>query len=415
MDAASATSTPPAETALGPQNDPWRDRWESARESVKGRLDAPVKRATRITRRTLAWFPVRVWRHFLQNNGFLLAAGVSYQSLFAIFAAIYLAFASIGLWVGGSQAAVQRLISLINDYIPGLISEHGLIKPEQVVDVANGSTSLLSITGGIALIVVIWTAIGFVTFSRRAVRDIFGLPYDARNYVLLKARDLLAALVYGLALLIGAGLGQIGTWALHLVFRLIGWEVSSEWFNVAVRVLTIAVAFGINAVALAGLFRLLTGTSLHWERIWPGSLAGGAALVALQIGAGFLLSYAPTNPLLATFAIFIGFLLWFRLNGIVLLVAASWIAVATRDRDLPLVELSEQERLEAERAALVLAARVRLREAHAIAATTPWWKRPAAARRVRVAERDLAALLGSPPGESDIVTTSATLGPGIRG
>ena len=32
----------------------------------------------------MAWFPVRVWRHFLIHNGFLLAAGVSYQALFAI-------------------------------------------------------------------------------------------------------------------------------------------------------------------------------------------------------------------------------------------------------------------------------------------------------------------------------------------
>ena len=60
-------------------------------------LSAAVARASELTERTLAAFPVRVWRHFLQNNGFLLAAGVSYQALFAIFAAIYLAFAIAGL------------------------------------------------------------------------------------------------------------------------------------------------------------------------------------------------------------------------------------------------------------------------------------------------------------------------------
>lgn len=48
----------------------------------------------------MAWFPVRVWRHFLIHNGFLLAAGVSYQALFASFAAIYVAFAIAGLWLG---------------------------------------------------------------------------------------------------------------------------------------------------------------------------------------------------------------------------------------------------------------------------------------------------------------------------
>ena len=44
----------------------------------------------------------------------------------------------------------------------------------------------------------------------------------------------------------------------------------------------------------------------------------------------------PRNPLLATFAVFIGLLLWFRLVGIITLVAAAWIAVAAQDADIPL-------------------------------------------------------------------------------
>ena len=75
--------------------------------SLRERFDAPISKATALTQRTLAWFPVRVWRHFLQHNGFLLAAGVSYQALFAIFAAIYVAFAIAGLWLGGSADAVE--------------------------------------------------------------------------------------------------------------------------------------------------------------------------------------------------------------------------------------------------------------------------------------------------------------------
>lgn len=60
-----------------------RERWESTQASLRERFDAPISAATEITRKTLALFPVRVWRHFLQHNGFLLAAGVSYQALFA--------------------------------------------------------------------------------------------------------------------------------------------------------------------------------------------------------------------------------------------------------------------------------------------------------------------------------------------
>ncbi|MBZ4487041.1 YihY/virulence factor BrkB family protein [Microbacterium sp. cx-55] len=385
-----------------PATDPsLRERWDARQAELRERFDEPIERASRLTQRTLAWLPIRVWRHFLQHNGFLLAAGISYQSLFTIFAAIYLAFAVVGVWLGGDAQAVGQLIDLINSYIPNLISEHGLVKPGQVQEIADSSASLLTVTGGIALIVIVWTAIGFVTYARRAVRDTFGLPYDSRSYVLLKARDLIAALAFGVALVAGSVLVQMTTWALDLVFSLFGWTSDSTASNISVRVLTLVVAFAINALALALLFRFLTGTSLRWRRIWPGSLLGGGALALLQVGAGLLLVYTPSNPLLATFAIFIGFLLWFRINGIVILVAAAWIAVETSDRDLPLVQISPEERERRERHALRIAAGVHLRDARAELASAPWWRRPAARRAVRRAIAELRALDAPPRPDAD--------------
>lgn len=355
---------------------------------LRDRLDEPIERATAITRRTLAWFPVRVWRHFLQHNGFLLAAGISYQALFAIFGIVYLAFASVGVWLGGSDDAIRALIDLINGYIPDLISETGLVTPEQVREVAARSSGLLTVTGVVAAVVVIWTAIGFVTYARRAVRDTFGLPFDRRNYLLLKARDLLAAALFGLALLAGAALGSVTTGVLDLVFSLVGWSADSRGADILARIVSLIVAFGLNTLALGSLFRFLSGTSLRWRRIWPGALLGAAAVVVLQIGAGFLVVYTPSNPLLATFAVFIGFLLWFRLNGIVLLVAAAWIAVSAEEHGETL-ETDEEARA-AERAAVLVAARVRLRQAQQDAATAPWYARRSARRRVAEAEAAVA-------------------------
>lgn len=324
-----------------------RERWEATQTALRERFDEPIERATAITRRTLGWFPVRVWRHFLQHNGFLLAASISYQSLFAIFSVTYVVFAGAGLWLGGSAAAIDALIALVNRYVPNLISENGLIPPEAVIDVAGSSGGALAVTGGVAVIVAVWTAIGFVTFTRRAVRDIFGLPFDRRNYFLLKARDFVAAVLFGVALVVGAVLGWVATGALDFLLSLTGLGGGSFWSVAVVRVLSVAVAFAINSAALAGLFRLLTGATLPWRTIVPGSLLGGAAVAVLQVGVGLLFAYTPTNPLLATFSVLIGFLLWFRLVGVVILVAASWIAVAAGDRDIPLEaqdELAQVER-----------------------------------------------------------------------
>ncbi len=374
-----------------------RARWEATQSALLVRFDEPIQRATAITLKTLGWFPVRVWRHFLQHNGFLLAASISYQSLFAIFAVIYVAFAAVGLWLGGSPTAIQGVIDLINRYIPNLISENGLVKPEAVASVAQESGGVLAVTGVIAVVVAIWTAIGFVTFTRRAVRDIFGLPFDRRNYFVLKARDFLAATMFGVALVLGATLGYLASGALDFIFQLFGFSSRSFWTQFAVRALSILVAFAINSAALAGLFRFLTGASLPWRTIWPGSLLGGAAVAVLQVGVGLLFAYTPSNPLLATFSVFVGFLLWFRLIGIVILVAAAWIAVAAKDRDIPLQQLSAAEQLAAEHEALLTAAHVRLRTAQAALDTAPWHRRWSAGRAVRAAKEELARVEADAP------------------
>jgi membrane protein len=366
-------------------------------ENEPRRLDAAVERATALTQRTLGLFPVRVWRHFLQHNGFLLAAGVSYQALFAIFAAIYLAFAIAGLWLGGSTEAVDGMIDIINSYIPNLIQdEGGVFTPQQVQEIAASTTGLLSITGLIALGTVIWTAIGWVTFSRRATRDIFGLPPDRRSYVILKARDLLAALIFGASLIAGSLLSSASAVAKSWILSLLGWGSALDGLT-SIRIGTVLVSFALLSGALAAMVRFLTGTSLHWSTIWPGALLGGGAMTILQFGAGFLLSYTPTNPLLATFAIFIGLLLWFRVNGVVMLVASSWIAVAAKDRDLPLLAQSDAERRAAEHQTLVAAARIRVREAHEARETAPWYRAWAAARAVHATEQELADLEASAP------------------
>ncbi|GAA1862771.1 YihY/virulence factor BrkB family protein [Microbacterium koreense] len=377
-----------------------RVRWQATQESLLERFDAPISRATKITEKTLRWFPVRVWRHFLQHNGFLLAAGVSYQALFAIFAMVYVAFAVAGLWLGGSEDAVNALINIINSYIPDLISDQpgtGLFTTQQVTEIAKQSAGVLGVTGIIALGTLIWTAIGFVTFARRAVRDIFGIPPDRRNYFLLKAADLVTAAAFGIALLLGFAATSVGTWALSLLFDALGVGTHSVGYQVSVRIASILVSFVLYTAAVGALVKFLTGTSLHWRQIWVGALLGGGAITVLQLGAGWLLSYTPRNPLLATFAIFVGLLLWFRIIGIILLVASAWIAVSASDENVPLIQVTEAQRLADEHQALLVAARVRLRTAEQAYTSAPWYRRWSAERAVHDARRELEEVEAAAP------------------
>ncbi len=310
----------------------------SERPLIRERFEAPIERATALKDRTLAAFPVRVWRNFSLHNGFLLSAGMSYSVLFALFALIYIAFAGAGLWLGASDAAIDALISVMNTYIPNIIGDAGLTDRDGVVSIAQDATGVLGITGAIAVAAGIWTAIGAVTFTRRAVRDIFGLPFDVRRYWVLKGRDAFGALIFGGAMLLGALLSWIGVWALERLYDWFDWTTRSALFTLSARGLSLLAALLLDVGALALLVRFLTGTMIRWRSIWPGAILGGSAMVVLQLSAGLLLSHAPSNPLLASFAVIVGLLLWCRWMAIVVLLASSWIAVAAEDHHQPVTD-----------------------------------------------------------------------------
>ncbi|MEL4319069.1 YhjD/YihY/BrkB family envelope integrity protein [Leifsonia sp. YIM 134122] len=395
----SSRVTAPAETpAEDPLDPPTRGERMSAEmrervESLGERFEEPIQTVTTITQKTMALFPVRVWRWFLFRNGFLLSAGMSYQAIFAVFAAVYVVFAATGIWLGGDPATLDALINLINTYVPGLIAEGGAITPDQLTAIADSSTSLFGWTGAVALAGFIWTAIGWITYSRTAVRSLFGLPKDMRSYVLLKARDLLAALAFGAMLLVGSLLSVASTAAATWVFTLLGLDMANWLVQASIGGAGFLVVLVINTAVLLAMFRFLSGASVKWSRLWSGSVLGGVAMYVLQIGAGYLVGSATSNPLFATFTVFIGLLLWFRLTAIVTLVAASWIYVAASDRSESLRRVTpaqlEAERRQAEREALILATQVELREAREEAARVGWVRRATLRRRIARLQAEL--------------------------
>src|SRR5690606_9809992 len=118
----------------------------------------------------------------------------------------------------------------------------------------------------------------------------------------------------------------------------------------------------LDTVVLGALYRVLSGLTIPLRRLLVGSVLGAVALGILKVLGGALLGGAGRNPLLASFAIIIGLLIWFNLVCATILLGASWIAVGMADAGLaadPRVaaarreaELRELAQREAEQAAL---------------------------------------------------------------
>jgi membrane protein len=98
----------------------------------------------------------------------------------------------------------------------------------------------------------------------------------------------------------------------------------------------------INTVTLSTMFRVLSKVYIPWKRLAGGSILGAIALGVLQALGGLLFT-STSNPLLQSFVVIIGLLLWLNVSSAIILIAASWIAIGMADHDIPAELLTEQQ------------------------------------------------------------------------
>ncbi|MGN6427747.1 MAG: YihY/virulence factor BrkB family protein [Leifsonia sp.] len=372
-----------------------KERFLDAAEPLRERLEKPVARVSRVAKWVQSLRPYRVYINYSHSDGNLRAAGMGFQSLFAVFAAIWLGFSAAGIWLSANPDIFEALVTIINKAVPGLIATDttpGVIDQTQLQQ-----ATAFGWYGIIAAIGLLWTAIGWLYYTRQAVRAVFGLSRDTTNYVLQKIRDLFLALGFGVVLVFSALITIASTQALTFLLAIIGVSPESFWGTVVTRFSALLVSLLLNIFTLGAMFRVMSRVAIPWRNLFFGVLLGAAVLSALSALGGLLLGSATKNPLLASFAVFVGLLLWFNLVSRVILLSASWIAVGMFDHGLsPRMITPEQaaaERAAAEYKARVLVARAELDQAKQDLRGSRLLARFAAQRRVEKAEHRLNDLL----------------------
>jgi membrane protein len=331
--------------------------------ATSGGLKGTIGNTVAVVQRVKA---VRVFQHFFTNRGGLLAGGLSFQAFFAVFAALWVGFSIAGLVLRAQPELRDAFFALINHSIPGLIqtgSEPGAIDPTVLLQ-----ASVLGWTGAIALVGLLFTALGWLSSCRTAVRSIFDLPAITMNFALLKLKDLAVAICYGVALIVSAALSVFSTQAIGAVLDLLGIGRESVPAVVLAGGIGLLLMLALDTAVLASLFRLLSGLRIPAKRLWFGALLGGVGLGVLKVLGNTLLGGASRNPLLASFAVIIGLLIWFNLISQVILLSASWIAIGVADDGIIVDPVLAEARALVERERAIAAAEA----AAAAARHRPW-------------------------------------------
>jgi membrane protein len=335
--------------------------------AAPAKAPSPLKQRIQSTvQTTTAWVqkqkPVRVFTYYSGRRGPILASGLAFQGLFAVFAGLWVAFSVAGLVISGNVQLQNAIIDVLNNAIPGLIDtgngSKGAIDAKLLL-----SAGVFGVTGAIALVGVLVTALGWLASARDGVRDMFDLPSVKTNFALLKVRDLGLGVALGVLLIISAVLSVAGTSATSFLLALVGIDAKTAVSTVVSRIVTLGVMFLLDSVVLASLYRVLSAIKIPPRRLWAGALLGALGLGILKTAGSALLGGATNNPLIASFAVLAGLLIFFNFVCQVILIAASWIKVGMDDAGIDPDPRVAQQRLQAARA-LVAAHEVPEPESH---------------------------------------------------
>ncbi|ASN19386.1 YihY/virulence factor BrkB family protein [Arthrobacter sp. YN] len=270
---------------------------------------------------------LRSFQHYTRQHGPLLSAGIGFNMFFSVTGLITTGFAVAGIVLGGSPALQDAVIDSVAVAAPGLLQVdggEGLVDPQSLLNPSG-----LGWTAVIAAIVTVFISLGWIASVREGVRGVMILDPLQRNPVLQKLIDAGALLLLGAMLVISAGASLIfGTAADWLIDILKLDEAVAAPIAATVKVV---VPFLLNCATAAVLFRIAAGLKLGRRGFLEGVLIAGVGTTVLQLFSTELLARAGNNPLLASFAIIIGLLIWFNLVSQVYLVSASWSAIREAD------------------------------------------------------------------------------------
>lgn len=301
-------------------------RPQGEEDGASSRVAETVERGRGVwewVQRTRPW---RTFSHFTNVGGNVLTGGMSYQALFAVFAALWVGFGVFGIWLRDRPDLLKSIVTQINTFIPGLLSDGGSAGAVSL-DILLSARVLdwTSIVAGASLL---WVALNWFTGTRRSIRIIFGLEVKQyKNALLLKLRDLILGVGFFLAILVSAALTVLSSSVSASLFSWLGVSSDSWFFGTLGSLLRYGAMYAFDVLVLIAMHRFLAEVRVPWWPLLRGCALGGIGLLVLKMLGAALLGGASSNALLATFAVFIGLLLWFNFICRVLLLTAAWIAV----------------------------------------------------------------------------------------
>ena len=242
----------------------------------------------------------------------LIAAGVTYYGLLALFPAIAALVSLFGLFA--DPEAISQQLSMLEGVLP-----------EGAIEVVGSQISRIQAQGGgtlglyffIGLAVSLWSANAGVKSVFDALNVVYGEP-ERRSFVGYNLQALLFTLGGIVFIIVAIG----GIIVMPAVFAFIGLESQAGWIISLLRwpVLLVVVLFGLALLYRYGPSREVP----EWRWVtWGSGFAAVAWLVISGLYSWYVSNFGNFNETYGSLGAVIGFLIWMWISATIVLVGAE--------------------------------------------------------------------------------------------
>lgn len=255
----------------------------------------------------------RLWQQSQEDELLGRAAQLSYYVLLALFPALIVLTAAMGL------LSVQNYVPELMNYLRTVVPENALSMVEQFLDhVAKGSGADIISLGGLGAL---WASSSGVTAIMEALNVVYDVKEDSRPFWRVRLTAIL--LTIGLAVFIILAMtlvlygGPIGEWIADFVG--LGQAFTWTW-----KVLQWPIIIGLMLMVVAFVYYVCPDVEQNWRWVSPGSVFAVAFWLLVSLGFKFYVdNFGDYNKVYGSLAGVIVLMLWLYWSGMVLLLGGE--------------------------------------------------------------------------------------------
>ena len=266
--------------------------------TLSERLDRYQRRHRR------AGFPLAVVYKFVDDDGYFLAALLTYYGFLAIFPLLLLSSTVLGVVLSGNPELQQQVLDSALRELPVIGAQ--LSTPEQL---SGGTTGVI-----IGSLVALYGGSNLGQALQHTMSVAWAVPRHRRP-------DIITSRLRSLALLCTLGLLIVGS----TVLATLGAGIADAGLGLAVQVLLTIAAVFVNAAVFTLAFRLSSVRRLTVRQVVPGALAAAVAWQLLQTFGGLYIErvVAGASAVNAVFALVLGLMAFLYLAAYVLVLCVE--------------------------------------------------------------------------------------------